>query len=244
MDEKVIKEKDDDEIYFYEIILILKKRIKLIVGIVLASVVIATVLVFLMPNIYRARATVWVDSFLTPALVQSLESLQSATSNKIFFILPVQPNHDEINNLAISILNSFEMKTKIAETLKNSYGKEENFNLGAKIDKKTQSIMITADNKDKKLAETIVMTAVDELDKELKKVSENYSKILAKNPDNVKNANFFVLNVIEKPFVLDSPVKPKRKLIIAVSAVTSLFIGVFLAFVLEWWNKMRQIEKR
>jgi uncharacterized protein involved in exopolysaccharide biosynthesis len=33
---------------------------------------------------------------------------------------------------------------------------------------------------------------------------------------------------------------PKRKLIIAVSAISSLFAGVFLAFLVEWWSKVKK----
>ncbi|RLG10613.1 hypothetical protein DRN69_08770, partial [Candidatus Pacearchaeota archaeon] len=60
-----------------------------------------------------------------------------------------------------------------------------------------------------------------------------------KNSYDLKN-NFFILNVIEKPLSLDEPVKPKRKLIIAVSGISSLFIGIFLAFFFEWLNSVKE----
>jgi uncharacterized protein involved in exopolysaccharide biosynthesis len=92
------------------------------------------------------------------------------------------------------------------------------------------------------VAQAIVAAAVEELDRELKRISENYKTTLIKNPDKNREYNFFVLNIIEKPTYFDQPVKPKRKLIIAVSAVSALFLGVFLAFVLEWWANMRKVK--
>ncbi|WP_028841135.1 Wzz/FepE/Etk N-terminal domain-containing protein [Thermodesulfobacterium hveragerdense] len=68
MNEKAVKNSYDDEINLYELLFVLKKRVKLIAGIVFVGVLLATIGVFLKPNIYQARATVWVDLFFTPAL--------------------------------------------------------------------------------------------------------------------------------------------------------------------------------
>lgn len=86
----------------------------------------------------------------------------------------------------------------------------------------------------------MVKIALDKLEKELKELSKNYEKALFKNSYDLKINNFFILNVIEKPLSVEKPVKPKRKLIIAVSGVSSLFIGVFLAFFLEWLNSVKE----
>ncbi|WP_028841134.1 hypothetical protein [Thermodesulfobacterium hveragerdense] len=94
------------------------------------------------------------------------------------------------------------------------------------------------------MAEAIVKIAVEELESELKKVSKNYKRMLTKDSNNLKDINFFVLNVIEKPFVLDSPVKPRRELIIAVSFVSALFVGMFLAFILEWWDNAKRTRAK
>lgn len=252
LEEKVVKETCKDEIDLYELLLVLKKRAKLIGAVVFASVVIATIAVFLMPNIYQARATVWVDSFLTPALIQSLQTVQSTEASKMSIIIPA--NSANINNLAISILSGLDFKRNIVKVLENKFGNLANIGLDnlddkkieklikSKIDPKTQSIIITSEHNDKKVAQAIVAAAVEELDRELKRISENYKTTLIKNPDKNREYNFFVLNIIEKPTYFDQPVKPKRKLIIAVSAVSALFLGVFLAFVLEWWANMRKVK--
>lgn len=40
------------------------------------------------------------------------------------------------------------------------------------------------------------------------------------------------------------PVKPKRALILAVAGVSGLFLGVFLAFFVEWWEKAREEHRK
>ena len=249
MEEKTVREKYEDEIDVYELLLILKKRIKLIGAIVFISIIITTIVAFLMPNIYRARAIIYVDYFLTPVLLKNWQLVQQGMSDKIHFILPVENVYpklnNKLNNICLSILNSVEFKNKILKIFQNNYGKKVinkkhflKWDL-AKIDRKTNTIKITYEHKDRKVAEAIVKIALDELKKELKKLSKNYEKALFKNSYDLKN-NFFILNVIEKPLSLDEPVKPKRKLIIAVSGISSLFIGIFLAFFFEWLNSVKE----
>ena len=245
MEEKIVREKYEDEIDIYELLLILKKRIKLIGAIVFISVIITTIVAFLMPNIYRARAIIYVDYFLTPVLLKNWQLVQQGMSDKIHFILPVENVHPKLNNICLSILNSVEFKNKILKIFQKNYEKKIinkkrflKWDL-AKIDRKTNTIKITYEHKDRKVAEAIVKIALDELKKELKKLSKNYEKALFKNSYDLKN-NFFILNVIEKPLSLDEPVKPKRKLIIAVSGISSLFIGIFLAFFFEWLNSVKE----
>ena len=247
MEEKTVREKYEDEIDVYELLLILKKRIKLIGIIVFISVIITTIVVFLMPNIYRARAIIYVDSLLTSVLLKNLQSIQQGMSDKIHFILPVEGIQPKLkNDICLSILNSMEFKNKILKILQKNYGKKIinkkrflEWEL-AKIDRKTNTIKITYEHKDKKVAEAIVKIAIDNLKKELKELSKNYEKALFKNSSDLENNNFFILNVIEKPLSLDEPVKPKRKLIIAVSGISSLFIGIFLAFFFEWLNSVKE----
>jgi len=43
--------------------------------------------------------------------------------------------------------------------------------------------------------------------------------------------------VIKSPTVSEKPVKPNKKLNIAIAGILGLFVGVFLAFFQEWWEK-------
>lgn len=54
--------------------------------------------------------------------------------------------------------------------------------------------------------------------------------------------NLYV-QVIDNAFLPDKPVKPKKALMIAVSGVSSLFLGIFLAFFLEWLEGIKRRKK-
>jgi len=43
--------------------------------------------------------------------------------------------------------------------------------------------------------------------------------------------------VVKSPTVSASPIKPRPLLNIVIAAILGLFIGVFLAFFQEWWEK-------
>jgi capsular polysaccharide biosynthesis protein len=45
--------------------------------------------------------------------------------------------------------------------------------------------------------------------------------------------------VIKSPTVSEKPIKPNKKLNIVIAAVLGLFVGVFLAFFQEWWEKSK-----
>lgn len=51
--------------------------------------------------------------------------------------------------------------------------------------------------------------------------------------------NRIYVEVIDPPSVPDVPAKPKKKLIVAVAGVSSLFLGVFLALFLDWVESAR-----
>ncbi|MGB9822535.1 GNVR domain-containing protein, partial [Thermodesulfovibrio sp.] len=91
---------------------------------------------------------------------------------------------------------------------------------------------------ERKLAEEILKTAIEEFRTELDKVSLTYSEILTSQK--VKTDNKIILYIVENPYSSDVPVKPKRMLIIAVAAITSLFAGIFLVFLVEWWSKAKK----
>ena len=233
MTERETKEAHEDEIDLYELLLVLKKRIKLIIAVFVLGVVAATVMSFLMPNIYHARASIWVYSSLTTS------------------------RPPDINNMSLSILNNLEFRKKVLNEVKNIYGNtkdildlEKDLNAGAwskifssSIDKTTGAIILSSDQKEKNLAEEILKISIKEFEKELEKASQTYAEVLGQTFEKLnKNDKLFVLHVIEQPTSLEKPVKPKRKLIIAVSGVTFLILGVFSAFVVEWWSRVRSTQ--
>ncbi len=51
-------------------------------------------------------------------------------------------------------------------------------------------------------------------------------------------------DVIDEPYIPKKPVKPKKKLILAVAGVSGLFLGVFLAFFIEWIENVKREHNR
>jgi len=117
MTEREIKEVYEDEIDLYELLLVLKKRLKLIIAVFVLGVVATAVLSFLMPNIYQARTTMLVDSFLTQAFLNNLQQYQFKGENKFSFIIPLQA-HQQVNNMRLAILNGLEIKKKVLNRIK------------------------------------------------------------------------------------------------------------------------------
>ena len=253
MTEREIKEVYEDEIDLYELLLVLKKRFKLIIAVFVLGVVAAAVVSFLMPNIYQARTTMLVDSFLTQAFLNNLQQYHFKGENKFSFIIPLQADR-HVNNMGLAILNGLEFKKKVLNKIKAIYGNTEEIqnlerSLGnkkslfeSKVDRETQAIVVLSEHKDKKLSEDILKAALEEFEKELDKISHNYQKMFGQGYEKSDKNSIFIVNVIEQPTSLEKPVKPKRKLIIAVSGVTFLILGVFSAFVIEWWSRVKSTQ--
>lgn len=210
MNEKEQKEKYPDEIDLYELLLVLKKRFKIIVAISFIGFLIGGLVAFLSPNIYQARAVLWVDSLIDPSLIERFKTIDNRTS----FIIPLgQTKSPEVNNLSLSILNSLAFKKKVLDRLIKQYGEKEDIlnltksiNKGkgdvvfkAEIDKKTGSINLISEQRDKKFAENILSYAIDEFEKEIDNTSQIYSKAISPKKENIKNSKNFVLSVIEQP---------------------------------------------
>ncbi|BCB96281.1 hypothetical protein JZK55_12030 [Dissulfurispira thermophila] len=241
MVENANKEAYSDEIDLYELILVFKKRIRYIVSVFVIGIAIAALISFLMPNIYQARATLWVDSFLTQAMIKNLKANQSVKDGRLSFIIPLQQNRpSDVNNLSLSILKSVEFQKKVSNKIRQTYGLIDIPPFKADIDKKTGSIVLTSEQRERKFGELILQTAIEEFSKELDKASLAYSEVLASEKVRSDKSKNFVLYVVENPNSSETPVKPKRMLIIAVSAISSLFAGIFLAFLVEWWSKAKR----
>lgn len=250
MNEKTQMEKYSDEIDLYELLIILKRRIRYIVVVFVIGIVIGGLVAFLSPNIYQARATLWVDFLIGQSIIERF----NVNDNKFLFNIPLQQTRNpEANNISLSILRSFEFKSKVFNRLKEKYGEREDIKeifkseidkedgklYKSEIDKKTGSINLISEQTDRKLAEDILKIVIEEFEKELDKVSQVYSEALSTKREKIDKNKNFVMAVIEKPFSTDYPIKPKRKLIVAVAGISALFSGIFLAFLVEWWSNVR-----
>jgi len=107
------------EIDLYKLILTLKEIAKWIVVIFIAWIIVTTMVSFLMPNIYQAMATLWVNSLLIQSFLWNLQLSNFKSEGKFSFIIPLQQGKSpDINNQSLSILNSLEFKRKVITDLK------------------------------------------------------------------------------------------------------------------------------
>ncbi len=257
MNERDSKGQYSDEISLYELLLLLKKRFKYILAVFILGIFAGGLVAFFLPDIYRARATLWVDFLFTQSLLENLKSNETKTAGKLSFIIPLQQGRfQEMNNMSISILNSLEFKKKVLDRIKGSYSDrdylgtlEKAVNEGkgeklfrAEVDKKTGSLNLISEQPDRKLAEDILRFAIEEFEKDLSRAVQDYEVAFSPNKEKTAGSKYFVLSIIEKPNSLEYPVKPKRKLILGVSAIGALFSGIFLAFLVEWLSNVKRRE--
>jgi len=86
------------------------------------------------------------------------------------------------------------------------------------------------------------LTEYGDLMREVKAAQEIYKNLLTMYEqaklDEAKE-NIYV-EVIDKPNLPDLPAKPKKKLMVAVAGISALFLGIFLAFFLEWLDNVKR----
>ena len=72
-------------------------------------------------------------------------------------------------------------------------------------------------------------------------IRENYNELVEKYfilENQILNSSNFEL--IKYPSIPQAPIKPNKKLNLAISGVLGLFLGVFIAFFTEFWQSGKQ----
>jgi len=156
--------------------------------------------------------------------------------NKQSFTLEIETTQKEdipkISSALISYLN------------KNQYVKEK-IQIERNTLKKKKAMLLSKLKEMEKLKNNI-----------LKRISSGQTSVIGFNPMEVETSIVSVRNELQntekaltllkgfekinEPFIPKKPFKPKKTLMIAVAGITALFLGIFLAFFLEWLNKARE----
>lgn len=258
-DKIVDKDPYTEEIDLYELILILKKRINVIIITTLIGFFIGLFYILTSPNIYLARASIWIDTISDNMIVRNfLEYLKKEYINikDLSFIFPFltkQQRPAYLDDFSLSVLNTLSFRKKILEISKEQFKDSQdilkeierleknltpnrlNVVFEAKIGK-NKSIEISSEQKNKKLAEEILRIAIIEFEKEIKELSKIYR-------DNQKeDEDFIIVKIIEQPVSFDKPIKPKKTMILGITTLASFFLGIVLAFVLHWWQSVKKNE--
>jgi LPS O-antigen subunit length determinant protein (WzzB/FepE family) len=264
----------DDEIDLYELCLVLKKRAKLILGILLGAVLLTGVISFMMTPVYRSSFIVRMPTVST----LSKETIISAAETEKIINglkgLRDKRNKDLSERLEI---NENKIHDLVSLTAKVP-GNQENF------------VEITTDVYDPSLVSKLRTGVIDYLNRnqyvkerialERKNLIQMEQEIQTRI-DGIDGLKDFVVNQIKKgrirdlgfnpidldktvidlkqrlydtendlqllkgfevavePTIPQKPVKPKKVLYMALAGITSLFISIFIAFIMEWaeWNK-------
>jgi len=248
----------EQEINLIDYIKVILKRKKLVFMVFLVVIVMVGAYSFLMPKVYR------VDSVLEIGKLngkeRTLEDLnQLAQKIKLEYPQVSVENPKETNLLVIEIHSSdpwqakailqeinnkvlqvhqkkfnaekeiFEQEITRIENKVNSLKQEEK-NLQAKIDalEKTAVYYHTPGS------QFALYSAKEKLEKKKQEIEDLYSEI---NSLKASLQEIKPTQIVKQPSISDKPIKPKWLLNIAFAIVLGLFLGIFLAFLQEWWEK-------
>jgi LPS O-antigen subunit length determinant protein (WzzB/FepE family) len=268
----------DDEIDLYELCLVLKKRAKLILGILLGAVLLTGVISFMMTPVYRSSFIVRMPTVST----LSKETIISAAETEKIINglkgLRDKRNKDLSERLEI---NENKIHDLVSLTAKVP-GNQENF------------VEITTDVYDPSLVSKLRTGVIDYLNRnqyvkerialERKNLIQMEQEIQTRI-DGIDGLKDFVVNQIKKgrirdlgfnpidldktvidlkqrlydtendlqllkgfevavePTIPQKPVKPKKVLYMALAGITSLFISIFIAFIMEWAERNKKVTK-
>jgi len=261
----------DDEIDLYELWLILKKRKRVVFGSVLFFLALSVIYILIAKPVYRLSHSFSdpISSSIPSQVENGISSLRLLLKNGEYQKLAAILGLKEAQVKKISDLNLFlDRKNRQVFTLQvDSYDK----NLLKVYDRALVNFMKNLPAvresyrlKREELLEKLKiyqnrLSDVLSLSEKIKeKLMKGKSQVIGFNPLSISTtvANYesqivSIKNRLEalKPFrdvittVIDRPVKPKKKLIVAVGLVSGLFAGVFLAFFLEWLEGVKRREE-
>lgn len=250
----------EDEINLYDYWKVIVKRKTLIIGLFLAAVLASAIISLLMPKIYRGEVVLTL-------LVLSPKELIAIGGNKE--ILPT--THHSITDIKLNILKDSTDKLQVIIEAKNM---DDIPAAVVEIIKHINNIphvnRSIEEERQRLLKQSEELSIVIE---QSNKLAETYEKLLKAGryvPIDFSPAGFYPVDLrkrisdmkvekfnieqalnrpkgvemIEKPYILKNPVKPNIKKNIILAGIVSLFSGVFLAFFMEYVERMRkQIER-
>ncbi|MGB9794738.1 YveK family protein [Caldisericum exile] len=216
----------EDEISLYEILLILKKHIKYLITIFLLGVTISVGFALLIPNKYRAEMIIYVN----PSF-DFLEMLETIKEKNIIVSVGDIKNNSLETNIIFSLLDSYSFRKQVKDSLLRERPRTdlpESKLYKVELNRKENTIVVSSELTDKELAKLILKTALNILQNNLmewNRVSKYYQ---------------LTIRIVEEPTIWNKPVSPKRPLIIVVGFLISLFLSIFLIFVVESFKNYKK----
>lgn len=256
----------EDEIDLRDLILVLWKWRKLILAIFLASLLIGTVISFAVSPVYQVQAKISIGNLalepsntqpqITPEAAKEMllssdlreEAWGAGTDAGGLNVTPVEntnileitldtddPQQGEVLlNKLITLFDEREgvQYERSKELINNDLQRTE-----GELQEINKSIKQTRDLLENLPSSTSEIQQAGLLDT-LSRFTEQRDKLLEKKLDSEQKLNNIEgIKVLEKPEAPSSPVRPRKKLNIAVAGVLGLMVGVFAAFTVDYCRR-------
>ncbi|WP_457643030.1 Wzz/FepE/Etk N-terminal domain-containing protein [Persephonella sp.] len=263
---------EEDEIDLYELWLVLKKRWKVIILSTSVLLFSAVAYIFTSKPIYESAFIVKVPApfvsnqdtinsleavktFLEEKRLKELSNILETNERilKELFSLSANPIKKEKNRIKISIaVYSPEVITYLSKSILNYLNKNKYLKNRLEIEKSTilQTIKnIKSEIKDTENLKQAIIAKIKsnnynigfnplEIDESIIQLKEKLHTLDAK----LKTLKGY--EIVVEPVIPSKPTKPKKTLILAAATISGLFLGVFLAFFLEWIENAKRRHQR
>ena len=206
-------QEDEDEIELMDLLFILVRRWKIIVGIAIPVLILGLTYAVLKPAMYKAESTLMVSS----GQIYSVEKLDNSEISK--------------NQKLVSSYTEVARSKSIMKNVIKRLGLEEGPETIAKLVKvtpieDTEFIKISYTDRNPQKATLMVNEVSKEFMLKIREVM-----------------NFENLKIVEKAEIPTKPESRKRALIVAVAGVLGIMLGVFAAFLMEFmYSNVRKPE--
>jgi len=249
----------DDEINLYDYWKVIVKRKRLIIGLFLVAVLASAIISFLMPKIYRGEVVLKLPALTAKELLSIIGKIDA---EKIKKFLPTTQHL--ITDIKLTALKDSTDKLQLIIEAKNTDALPQaaaelvvylnNFTIIKRAVEEERERLIKQSEEISKVIEVS-----GELIRTYKKLLESGRLItvgfnpieLEKRVSDLKIERLAIeqvlnrpkgVEMLEKPYILKNPVKPKIKMNIALAGIASLFAGIFLAFFAEYVERIRGKE--
>jgi hypothetical protein len=247
----------EDEINLYDCWKVIVKRKSLIIGLFLVATIASAIISLSMPRIYRGEVILKLPAIATKELLGIIGKLDAGKIKNILpkthhLITGVKLDTGTESTDKLQLIIEAKNRDDISSAITEFIVYLNNFSLiNRSIEEERQRLIKQTEEL------SIVIKEADELAQTFKKLL-NEGKLIpfGFNPVEVKKKSsdmrverFAIeqalkrpmgVEMLENPYILKNPVKPSIKKNIAIAGITSLFAGIFLAFLMGIYRRDKE----
>jgi capsular polysaccharide biosynthesis protein len=257
--EQQIKE-SSDEINLYDLWKVIVKRKRLIIGLFLVVVILTTIISFLMPKIYRGEAVLNVLPYEAMPPKEITDTIGNIDKEKRAIILP--KTNSSVTDMKLKVFK--DSKDKIGIIIDSKNVDDIPKALSELVDYINNIDVVKLNVKEEKERLLKRSAELSDIVQSSSDLSITYLKLLKSgkllpmgfNPvdlnkriadikleklgveQSIQRLKDGGIGIAAQPYIPSKPVKPKKMLIVALAGAASLFIGIFIAFFMEYIKKI------